>query len=153
MYELNMMVWAAFAVILSERLHALCYAMPSGRNSASRFIQAQVFMAPYLAWGLCKKLVPQSLRSSSESTSTTGQAQDANERDSKDRSTVLRRLASVSFGTIGWLHLVSIAVILAASGYSLYTSIRPFALGQRTIYQTGCKLSPIFRIVAVRRHS
>ena len=135
-----MTVWAALATVLAERFFDFTCAMPSGQLSARRFIQSQVFMAPYTILALLRSLVPSFLRRAPEPYWTKSEPAEPMEREKKNRQSLGRRLLSVTLLSHGWLHLSVVLGLLAAVGYSLYESIRPFALGQRDLHQTGCEL-------------
>ena len=108
-----------------------------GQVSARRFIQSEVFMAPYTILGMLRKLVPSFLRRMPEPYWTPAEFGEPKERDPKSRQSLGRRLLSSLLFTHGWVHLFVISGILASVGYSLFHSIRPYALHQRSLHQTG----------------
>lgn len=136
-----MTVWAALATVLAERFFDLTCAMPSGQLSARRFIQSQVFMAPYTILALLRSFVPSFLRRAPEPYWVKSEPAELMEREKKNRQPFARRFLSVTLLSHGWLHLFVVLGLLAAIGYSLYESIRPFALGQRNLHQTGCEFT------------
>lgn len=111
----------------------------TGQVSARRFIQSEVFMAPYTILGMLRKLVPSFLRRMPEPYWTPAEFGEPKERDPKSRQSLGRRLLSSLLFTHGWVHLFIISGILASVGYSLFHSIRPYALHQRSLHQTGCE--------------
>lgn len=152
--ELNITVWAALAAIISERVHDFCSALPLGRPSARRSVQAEAFIAPYVMLGMFRKLVPAFFRRHPEPYWTPSEFGEAKERDPKSRQSLGRRLLSVLLFTHGWVHALVISGVLGAIGYSLFTSIKPFAQGSRSLHQTGRELlvpSSIDEVTADRR--
>ena len=137
------MIWAALAAILTERLHDFFFSMPTGEASARRFIQAQVFMAPYTVMGLIRGLVPPFMRRAQQPYWTDGEIRSASERDPKCRKGFFERLLSVTFISHGWIHALIFSLILGAIGYSLHKSIMPYVWHQRTLHQTGCMKSSV----------
>ena len=138
------MIWAALAAILTERLHDLFFAMPTGKISSRRFIQAQVFMAPYTIMGLLRGMVPSFMRRAEGPYWVKEEVAVNKERDPKARNSFLERLASVMLVSHGWIHALVVSFTLAAIGYSLHASIMPLVWHQRTLHQTGCKSSYIW---------
>lgn len=139
MNELNVMIWAALAVVLSERLHDFFFAVPTGNFGSRRFIQSQVFMAPYIILGMLRSCVPSFLRRHQEPYWAPSSIGETRERDSKARKPFMARLLAVTFGSHGWAHLILVCGLLAAIGWSLFNSLRPVALGQRSWHQAGCE--------------
>lgn len=135
--ELNLMIWAALAVVLTERLHDFFFAVPAGRASVHRHLQAQIFMAPYLVIGLFRAMLPAFLRRGASPYWVQDTSEDGTERDRKNRKPLRLRLFSVMFYSHGWIHLVVILGILAAIAVSLSNSIIGWIGHVRSAQQTG----------------
>lgn len=131
------MLWSALAALLAERAHDIFYSMPTGEASARRFIQAEVFVAPYTVLGMLKSMVPLFMRRADPLYWTSVSAGEPTERDPKGRNRFTSRLVSVLFGSHGWTHALVLSSILASIGYSLWTSILPLVHHERNINQTA----------------
>lgn len=135
--DLNFMLWSALAAMLAERTHDIFFSMPTGEASARRFIQAEVFMAPYTMLGMLKSLVPLFMRRADPLYWTAVPAGEPTERDPKGRNHFASRLRSVLFKSHGWTHAFVLSSILASVGYSLWASLMPLVNHERNINQTA----------------
>ena len=138
--ELNLMVWAAFAMIVTGRLHDFFFTTPMGKPSVHRYVQAQIFLAPYRLVGLMRMVIPQFLLRATKPHWIATPDNTPRERDAKNRTSFGYRLLSITVGSHGWLHAIILMALVGCIGLSLAHSILPWAQHQRSAHQTGRKL-------------